>query len=191
MVGNLDTAALGNNGWVFANLRQHLNDDSKDGSYAPTHDNDIAAAYNRESGFLYALDPRVRRLIQTANVKCVAGYGNTDVYPQGQTYTVQDDVFLLSMVEMAFNLQTTEGEMTDLYGLYTDGVLTNDAVVARAKYNKSGGTLNPYRWSRSAHSTNASNAWHVSASGAGNSYRASSAYYVAPAFIVGKKSANQ
>ena len=191
VVGNLDTAALGNNGWAFANLRQHLNDDSKDGSYTPTHDNDIAAAYNRQSGFLYALDPRVRRLIQTANVKCIAGYGNTDVYPQGQTYTVQDDVFLLSMVEMAFNLQTTEGEMTDLYGLYTDGVLTNDAVVARAKYNKSGGTLNTYRWSRSAYSTNASYARNVTASGAYYYNGAIIAYYVAPAFIVGKKSTNQ
>ncbi len=191
VVGNLDTAALGNNGWAFANLRQYLNDDSKDGSYTPTHDNDVAAAYNRQSGFLYALDPRVRRLIQAANVKCVAGYGNTDVYAQGQTYTVQDDVFLLSMKEMAFDLQTTEGEMTDLYGLYTDGVLTNNAVVARAKYNKSGGTLNSYRWSRSAYSTYANSARNVAASGASNNYNAGGAYYVAPAFIVGKKSANQ
>ena len=81
--------------------------------------------------------------------------------------------------------------MTDLYGLYTDGALTNDAVVARAKYNKSGGTLNSYRWSRSAASTDAHVARSVSASGTSNSGSAYNGNYVAPAFIVGKKSANQ
>ena len=81
--------------------------------------------------------------------------------------------------------------MTDLYGLYTDGALTNDAVVARAKYNKSGGTLNSYRWSRSASSTGALIVLLVTASGTYSGSYALNDPYVAPAFIVGKKSANQ
>lgn len=188
VAGNFDCATFGDNTWAYSNIRKWLNDDTKDNHFVPAHDNDIASTYNYGAGWLYGLDPRVRAIIQTAKVKCTAGYGNTDDYPQGQTYTVEDDVFLLSMKEMSFDINTSEGSITDLYGEYTNNTLTNSAVAARAKYNKAGGTLNSYRWSRSAYTGNAYVARHVQSDGSHNVSNAFTAYYFAPAFIIGKAS---
>lgn len=92
------------------------------------------------------------------------------------------------MKEMSFNIQTAEGNVTDLYSEYTDNTLTNDPVVARVKYNKAGGTLNSYRWSRSADTGNAYSSRSVTSTGASYYRSAHSAYYYAPAFIIGKSS---
>jgi len=189
-VGNFDTCALGNNTWIWSNLCQHLNDDTKDDNYIPTHDNDIASAYNRGAGWLYGLDPRVKKHIQLAKYKMTAGYGAIGVYDRSATYDVISKVFLLSMKEMSFDINTAEGEITELYGEYTNNTLINTAVAERAKYNKAGGTLNSYRWGRSAISSNAVVAWYVTSTGADNGGNADYAFYYAPAFIFGK-SANQ
>lgn len=178
-------SALGNNCPAYSNLRQWLNDDSISGNYEPTHEFDRPSSYNLSKGFLYGLDPRVRRLIASAKTKFEAGYDNGE-YTHGQTYTISDEVFLLSMKEMSFNIQTGEGSATDLYSEYCGGVLTNNAVAERAKYNKAGGSVNSYRWSRSATSSYATNAWGVTSSGSHDSGGAVGAHYVAPAFIIGK-----
>ena len=153
----------------------------------PAHENDIASAYNRGDGFLYGIDPRVEALIQTADVKWAAGYGNVGDFSQSTTYTSEDKVFLLSMKEMGFaTINTSEGAGTQLYLSYSGGTATDSAVANRAKYNKAGGTLNSYRWSRSAYTGYAYYSRVVSSSGA---YYFSSAFYgsyVAPAFIIGK-----
>jgi len=191
VVGNFDTCALGNNTWPWSNLDQHLNDDTKGDNYTPSHDNDIPSAYNRTAGWLYGLDPRVKKHIQPATFKWTAGYGAIGTYVKDTTYDITRKVFLLSMKEMSFNINTSEGEITELYGEYTNNTLDNGAVAERAKYNKAGGTLNSYRWSRSANTGNANNSRGVYSSGSGSfNYSAFSAYYYAPAFIFGK-SANQ
>lgn len=110
-------------------------------------------------------------------------------YMQSQTYTSEDRVFLLSMREMSYDINANEGQAMDLYSEYTSGVYTNTAVAARAKYNKAGGTINSYRWSRSASTSYANNAWVVTSTGASNSGALGARFY-APAFIIGK-STNQ
>ena len=87
---------------------------------------------------------------------------------------------------MSFNIQTAEGTATGLYSAYTNNVLTNNAVPARAKYNKAGGTLNSYRWSRSAVSSLANCARVVASSGSDGYNTAFSGCYVAPALNIGK-----
>lgn len=185
-VGVFDKCALGNNCWVRSNLSEFLNDDTgAKASVTPTYMLDVPSAYNLGAGFLFGIDPRVKKLIQSAEVKWTSGQGNDD-YTANQTYTAEQKVFLLSMKEMSFNINTAEGNMTDLYGQYTGNTLTNNAVAPRAKYNKAGGTLNSYRWSRSADTSYASLARYVTSTGA---YDYSNAYYelyLAPAFILGK-----
>lgn len=187
-VGIVDKAALGNNVWPRSNLSEYLNDETAaKASVEPTYMLDVPSAYNLGAGWLYGIDPRAYALIQTAKVEWLAGRGNDD-FTYNELYTAEQKVFLLSMLEMSFNFQTNEGTVTQLYSDYTDGVLSNDAFIDRAKYNRAGGTLNSYRWSRSANVSNANRAWSVSATGSYNYNSAYRAYYYAPAFILGKSS---
>lgn len=184
-------AALGNNCPAYSNLRQHLNDESANGTYVATHDFDRPSAYNFQKGYLYGIDPRVYALILPTKTKFMAGYNNGE-YTRGTTYENVDKVFLLSMKEMSYDIQTSEGNVTDLYGKYTGNVLTNVAVAARAKYNKAEGTLNSGRWSRSCDSSLAYRSCRVSSSGGhDSSNNANSAEFFAAAFMLGKKSGNQ
>ena len=91
------------------------------------------------------------------------------------------------MVEMGFStLNTREGQISDLYKEYCGGTATDSAVAARVKYNKAGGTLNSYRWSRSANASGAYYSGRVNSSGGNYGYYANYANYYAPAFIIGK-----
>lgn len=183
--GAFDKCALGNATWIQCNMAQWLNDETgAKSSVTPTYLLSVPSAYNLGAGFLFGLDPRVKALIQPAKVKWTANYA--DGYTQNQTYTAEQKAFLLSMKEMSFNVNTAEGEISDLYGEYTNNTLTNDAVAARAKYNKAGGTLNSYRWSRSANTSSAGSARSVSSTGANDGHSAGNALYFAPAFIIGK-----
>lgn len=184
--GNLDCTALGCNTWPYSNLHQWLNDDTKGDTFVPTHDNDLASSYNRSKGFLYGMDPRVKALILPAKVKWTAGYGNVEDFTRNTTYESEDKVFLLSMKEMSFNINTEEGDISDLYGSYTNNVLTNDAVAERAKYNRAGGTLNSYRWARSTGSSYADLSRLVYSAGSNYYSIATSAHFYAPAFAIGK-----
>ena len=184
--GIIDKAALGNNVWPYSNLSEYLNDETAaKASVTPTYMLDVPSAYNLGAGWLYGIDPRAYALIQTAKVEWLAGRGNDD-FTYNELYTTEQKVFLLSMLEMSFNIQTNEGTVTQLYSDYTGGVLSNDAFIDRAKYNRAGGTLNSYRWSRSAYVSNAYYARIVSATGSDNSSGAYNADYYAPAFILGK-----
>ena len=184
--GVFDKCALGSNTWEYSNMSEWLNDDTAaKASVEPIWMLYVPAAYNLGAGFLYGIDPRVKKYIQTRAVKWISGYGNDD-FTRGTLYTTQQKVFLLSMKEMSFSLQTDEGVITDLYGSYTNNTLTNDPVAARAKYNKAGGTLNNYRWGRSALSGYAVSSRGVTSAGSGSSHGAYDAYYYAPAFIIGK-----
>lgn len=238
VIGDFDKSALGNNCWIVSNIREWLHDDTLGDSYVPPYDNNIASAYNRGRGFLWGLDPRVRALMQYADVYWMSGYGNHDIesyqratgtapsanaptyyersgepgnrvytaldpqptagadvsgyyvrvttYTNGTVYISEDKVFLLSMKEMGFNIQTGEGNLTDLYGEYCGGELTNNAVADRAKYNKAGGTLNSYRWSRSGSSGYAFDSRIVSSTGGYYGRNAFNGLFVAPAIIIGK-----
>lgn len=188
-VGIIDKAALGNNVWPRSNLSEYLNDETAaKASVTPTYMLDVPSAYNLGAGWLYGIDPRAYALIQTAKVEWLAGRGNDD-FTYNELYTTEQKVFLLSMLEMSFNSQTNEGTVTQLYSDYTGGVLSNDAFIDRAKYNRAGGTLNSYRWSRSALVSYAnSRAWFVTATGSFNVGGAFVAFCYAPAFILGKSS---
>ncbi|MBR6287809.1 MAG: BppU family phage baseplate upper protein [Acholeplasmatales bacterium] len=181
---------LGNNNWERSNIRAWLNDDTNGTGYSPSYDFDRPSSYNLSTGFLYGIDPRVKKLIQTTVNKFQAGYGNVG-YTQGQTYECNDKVFLLSMKEMGFNINTTEGNLTDLYNDYITAAgysgLTNDAVATRSKYNQAGGSKNNYRWSRSANTWNANSSMLVNSSGSNDNYNAINGIYFAPAFTIGKK----
>lgn len=182
---------LGNNNWDRCNIRAWLNDDSRSGNFVPSYEFDRPAGYNLGRGFLYGMDPRVKKLILTAVNKFTAGYDNVG-YTQGQTYEVNDKVFLLSMKEMGFNINTNEGNLTGLYEEYLSDAgysgLANDAIATRSKYNYAGGTKNNYRWSRSANSGGAHNSRTVTAAGSFDDGGAINGYYFAPAFIIGKAS---
>ena len=238
--GQFDKCVFGDNCWPMSNMVNWLNSEAPaQSTYAPTHLLDSPSGYNMHAGFLWGIDPRVKALIQYADIQWTSGYGNTagmDTYikatgtapstnaptyyerggtpgnrtytaldPQpsagadvssyyvytteftrNTTYTDEERVFLLSMKEMSFNINTAEGNITDLYGIYTDNTLTNNAVADRAKYNKSGGTLNSYRWSRSAFTDYAYSSRLVTSSGSSSGLYACDAYYFAPAFIIGK-----
>ena len=184
-IGDFDKAALGSNTWPLSNMANWLNDDTMGDNYTPTSDFDIASSYNRGNGFLWGMDPRVRALIQTAEVQWTAGYGNAD-YTQGTTYTANQNVFLLSMKEMSFDINTNEGVMTGLYGTYTNNTLTNGAVANRAKYSAPGGTINSYRWSRSVFTSDANDSRSVTSTGSISRNYARIGYNFAPAFIIGK-----
>jgi len=238
VVGDFDRSALGNNCWPMCNMHEWLADDTADDNYVPTYDNNIASAYNRNRGFLWGIDPRVKELIQYANIYWTSGYGNHDLesfqpatgtapasdaptyyvrsgtpgnrtftpaspqpsagasvegmfvlltsFTNGKTYVSEDRVFLLSMKEMSFDIQTNEGNATDLYSEYTNNTLTNSAVADRAKYNKAGGTLNNYRWSRSGYSGHAYRSRLVTSTGSYSSHYAYTGFFFAPAFIIGK-----
>ena len=179
--------AFGSNCWANSNIRQWLNDDTT-GTFTAKSAWDRPSAYNFGAGFLYAIDPRVKALMQTAEVKWTAGY-NAEGFTQGTTYTAEDKVFLLSMKEMSFDINTSEGAATTLYSEYTNNTLTNSAIAQRSKYNKAGGTKNSYRWSRSAGVPGAGSARNVTAAGSNDSSYANHAIYVAPAFCIGKASA--
>ena len=235
--GDFDKCALGNNCWPVSNVHEWLNDDTAGDHYVPTYDNNIPSAYNRGNGYLYGIDPRVKKLIQYAKIKWTSGYGNHDMpsyqpatgtapasdaptyyersgkagnrtytaldpqpspgddvsnyyvyltgYTQGRTYISEDRAFLLSMKEMSFNIQADEGNATDLYSEYTNNTLDNGNVAARAKYNKAGGTLNSYRWSRSGFSGSALSSRIVTAGGGFSYSYAYLGFYVAQAFIIG------
>lgn len=180
---------LGNNNWERSNMRAWLNDATNGSGYVPSYSFDRPSSYNLSKGFLYGLDPRVKRLIHPVVNSFTAGYDN-DGYTQDTTYTCVDSVFLLSMKEMGFNINTAEGNVTDLYNEYlTDAEytgVTNDAIADRSKYNQAGGTKNSYRWSRSAVTWNANVSWYVAAAGGGYSDGAVGGFYFAPAFAIGK-----
>lgn len=176
--------AFGSNCWANSNIRQWLNNDTV-GGFTPQSDWDRPSSYNNGAGFLYCIDPRVKAIIQTADNKWTAGY-NAQGYTQGTTYTAEDKAFLLSMREMSFDINGSEGTMTQLYGKYTNNTYTNGAVAARAKYNKAGGSLNNYRWSRSANTGSSHAARNVNSSGSHDYGHAHYGYYFAPAFIIGK-----
>ena len=187
-VGIIDKAALGNNVWPYSNLSEYLNDETAaKESVEPTYMLDVPSAYNLGAGWLYGIDPRAYSLIQTAKVEWLAGRGNDD-FTYNELYTAEQKVFLLSMLEMSFNIRTNEGTVTQLYSDYTDGVLSDDAFIDRAKYNRAGGTLNSYRWSRSANVSSAYYARLVTAAGSDSYGSARIEYYYAPAFILGKSS---
>lgn len=188
--GVFDKCVYGDNCWANSNISEHLNDEAAaKASINPLWMLYVPSPYNLTAGFLYGIDPRAYALIQACDVKWTSGYGNKD-FTQGQTYTTSQRVFLLSMKEMSFNINVDEGVVSELYSDYCDGALTNDAVIDRAKYNKAGGTLNSYRWGRSANTSSAYVAWGVTATGSNGGSYASSANYYAPAFIFGK-STNQ
>jgi len=187
-VGIVDKAALGNNVWPRSNLSEYLNDETAaKASVEPTYMLDVPSAYNLGAGWLYGIDPRAYALIQTAKVEWLAGRGNDD-FTYNELYTAEQKVFLLSMLEMSFDIQTNEGTVTQLYSDYTGDVLSNDAFIDRVKYNRAGGTLNSYRWSRSAFVSFAYLAGLVAATGSVSSRYAFHALYYAPAFILGKSS---
>lgn len=188
--GVFDKCALGSNNWDRSNLNTWLNDDTAaKASCTPSYELDIVSPFNLQAGFLYGIDPRAKALIQNADVKCMAGYGD-EGYTQGQIYTVSEKVFLLSMREMSFSINNGEGVMTGLYGEYTNNTVNDGAVIARAKYNKAGGTLNNYRWSRSAYAWGSYRTRNVSSTGGSGYNNAITGYYYASAFIIGK-SGNQ
>ena len=86
---------------------------------------------------------------------------------------------------MSFSIQTDEGQITKLYGTYTNNQLTNDAIASRATARQVGGTPQDYRWSRSAIAYNSNNARLVAPSGEYGSGGANGGHRFAPAYIIG------
>jgi len=177
--------AFGNNCPALSNIQQWLDDESASGTFTPTTEFDRPSGYNFTKGFLYGIDPRVYALLQPVKLKFTAGYNNGG-YTQGVTHEYNAKAFLLSMKEMSFNINTAEGDAMDLYSVYTNNTLDNGAVAARAKYNKAGGTLNSYRWSRSPYTYRAHHARLVTSTGSLDGGDASGGFYYAPAFVIGK-----
>lgn len=145
---NLGHVCYGNNEWNVSNLRQRMNSNEKSMNPVRAHKNDALNGMYNAKGFMWGFDPRFTNLIKPCIVSLE--HGMNDEYTRYQLYTCEDVATLLSMKEMSFNIQTDEGQITKLYGTYTNNQLTNDAVASRAKARQAGGTPQDYRWSRSA-----------------------------------------
>lgn len=181
---NLGHAVYGNNDFARSNMIQYLNSDEKSMNPVRLHKNDVLTSIKGKKGYLYGLDPRVKKII--APVKVKLQHGLSDEFTTYQDFTFDTNVYLLTMKEMSFNVNTTEGKVTQLYNEYTGGVLTNNAIAGRAKYNKEGGSLVSYRCSSSAYAGSSIVSWLVSSTGANVNNFAHNGYYFAPAFIFAK-----
>ena len=180
---NLGHVCYGNNEWNVSNLRQRMNSNEKSMNPVRTHENDVLNGMYNVKGSMWGLDPRFTNLIKPCIVSLE--HGMNDEFTRYQLYTCEDVATLLSMKEMSFNMQTDEGQITKLYGTYTNNQLTNDAIASRAKARQAGGTPQDYRWSRSATADTSHNARLVAPSGAYDGSVANSGYRFAPAYIIG------
>ena len=180
---NLGHVCYGNNEWNVSNLRQRMNSSEKSMNPVRTHKNDVLNGMYNVKGFMWGLDPRFTNLIKPCIVSLE--HGMNDEFTRYQLYTCEDVATLLSMKEMSFSIQTDEGQITKLYGTYTNNQLTNDAIASRAKARQVGGTPQDYRWGRSALANDSSNARLVAPSGAYGNSNATSSYRFAPAYIIG------
>lgn len=180
---NLGHVCYGNNEWNVSNLRQRMNSSEKSMDPVRAHKNDMLNGMYNVKGFMWGLDPRFTNLIKPCIVSL--GHSMNDEFTRYQLYTCEDIATLLSMKEMSFNIQTDEGQITKLYGTYTNNQLTNDAIASRAKARQAGGTPQDYRWSRSANASTSYSARLVAPSGASGSDIASRGYRFAPAYIIG------
>ena len=135
-------------------------------------------------GFMWGLDPRFVKMIKP----CVAymEHSVNDEFAKYELYSCEDVATLLSMKEMSFNIQTDEGVVTKLYNTYTNGTLTNNNVVSRAKADKVGDPPKNYRWSRSASAVYSGDARLVAPTGAGGNGRAFVGFRFAAAYIIGE-----
>ena len=180
---NLGHVCYGNNEWNVSNLRQRMNSSEKSMNPVRAHKNDMLNGMYNAKGFMWGLDSRFTNLIKPCVV--AVEHGMNDEFTRYQLYTCEDVATLLSMKEMSFNPQTDEGQITKLYGIYTNNQLTNDAVASRAKARQAGGTPQDYRWSRSTSAYYSSNARLVAPSGAYDSYTAYGGYRFASAYLIG------
>ena len=180
---NLGHVCYGNNEWNVSNLRQRVNSSEKSMNPIRAHKNDTLNGMFGVKGFMWGLDPRFTNLIKPCIVSLE--HGLNDEFTRFQLYTCEDVATLLSMKEMSFNLQTDEGQITKLYGTYTNNQLANDAVASRAKARQAGGTPQDYRWSRSAHASHSHYVRLVAPSGADGNGIAVGGYRFAPAYIIG------
>lgn len=182
---NLGHACYGNNDFLRSNLCQYLNSDEKSIVPVRQHKNDVVGSIAGKKGYLYGLDPRVKKILAKNKIKLQ--HGVSDEYTHGADFTFEKTVSILTMKEMSFNIQTTEGSVTQLYNELTSGTLNNGAIAGRAKYNKEGGSLVSYRWSSSTASYSSSHSRTVSSTGTHNGSSADYLNYFAPAFIFAKQ----
>lgn len=180
---NLGHVCYGNNEWNISNLRQRMNSSEKTMNPVRKHKNDMLNGMYNARGFMWGLDPRFVNLIKPCIVYCE--HGMNDEFKRYQLYTCEDIATLLSMKEMSFNTQTDEGQVTKLYGIYTENQLTNSAVASRAKARQVGGTPQDYRWSRSAVAHNSHGARLVAPSGAHDNSDATGGCRFASAYLIG------
>ena len=179
---NLGHVCYGNNEWGVSNLAQRLNSSEKSMSPVRLHKNDVVTGLVGRRGGLWGLDPRVRAKIVTAVVSRV--HALSDEFTRDSIYTADNDCFLLSMKEMSFNINTTEGVVMALYGRYTNDTLINTAVEERGKADRKGLSPSGYRWSSSANSDSSNRARLGSAAGAYGRDSAYTVYRFAPAYIL-------
>lgn len=180
---NLGHVCYGNNEWNISNLRQRMNSSEKSMNPVRTHKNDMLNGMYNAKGFMWGLDPRFINLIKPCIVSLE--HGMNDEFTRYQLYTCEDVATLLSMKEMSFDMQTNEGQITKLYGTYTNNQLTNDAIASRAKARQTGETPQDYRWSRSANASGSDYVRLVAPSGANDYSGAGSGLRFAPAYIIG------
>jgi hypothetical protein len=112
------------------------------------------------------LDSKIRDALVKVNIPCTVGNKSTSVI------TISRDVFVFSGTELGMSntYMVVEGSKVDIY--------SNDA--SRIKYSDDAPSTARDRWSRSAGSSYAADAWRVGTSGAADNYSATNAYYLAP-----------
>ena len=179
---NLGHVCYGNNEWGVSNLAQRLNSSQKSMTPVRMHKNDVVTGLVGKRGRLWGLDPRTRAKIATAVVSRV--HALSDEFTTDSIYTTDNDCFLLSMKEMSFNINVTEGVVMALYGRYTDNTLINTAVEERGKADRKGLAPSGYRWASSPYSSYSYDTRVVSATGATDNSSASYVHRFAPAYIL-------
>ena len=179
---NLGHVCYGNNESGVSNNKQLINSEEKSIVPVRLHKNDVVTSLNGKRGALYGLDPRVYNRIVPATV--YQEHGLSDEFTRYAIYSDNCKMFLLSMKEMSFNIQTDEGVVTSLYSEWCNNTLTNDAVASRAKGNKAGLAPSAYRWSRLAYASSSSYGGWVSPTGANGSSSVYGGHRFAPAYIL-------
>ena len=180
---NLGHVCYGNNEWGVSNMANRLNSSAKKMTPQRLHKNDVVTGLANVKGGMWGIDPRIKAQIATAVVSRV--HALSDEFTKDTIYTTDNDCFLLSMKEMSFNINTTEGVVTALYDRWCNNTLTNSAVAERGKADRAGLAPSQHRWSSSPLSSNSGRPWSVSAAGASvNSYGAYVSVRRAPAYIL-------
>lgn len=178
--------ALGNNRWLYSNMRQFLNATGAKGTWWTQQTKwDVKPSQaDTADGFLYGYEEAVHRYFKPIKVVTVAN--NIDGNVEDVTY---DKVFLSSLEQM-YCVPQFSGKEGDYWEYYkrllgrTTPAPTSQTYTRLIKYALNAPTSAQCCFRRSAYRDSAYTVWNVNTSGYVSTYSASAAYRCAPSVFI-------